>query len=656
MSGCVRAVFAVALGALGGSASAGGTSAPDSVLVTWNEAALEEVRRGRLGPPVVARALAIAHTCIYDAWVPYDPRAVATTAQITRRPTSEQNDANKATAVSYAAYRCLVNLFPAGAVRLEAVLRSLGHEPLNTTTDVTRPQGIGNVAAAAVIASRRNDGANQYGDLRPGAYADYTYYASSNSPMPFCLPALPGPCAINVSNPYVWQPLINDLGVTQAFIAPHWGNVRPFALSSGAQFDARPEVLAGPNYLQSPALYAADVEDILGYSRRLTPQQKLIVEYWADGPASELPPGHWSLFAQYVSRRDRNSIDQDVKMFFAMQNASFDAGIVAWHMKRRFDGVRPITAIRYAKQGVRLMAWGGPGRPIEEIDGGKWSPYNPGSNLTPAFPGYVSGHSTFSAASAAVLRAFTGTDTFGYAVVVPANYGRVEPGVPAVPTTVRYPTLTAAVVEAGLSRLYAGIHYADDNTDGQLLGDLSAGEAWKKSYALFTGNLPAAIYSPGANVTCRNVMLGAQTYANVEVPSGARCVLLGTRLDGNLELRSGASVDVSNATIKGNLLGDKHRDVHVRGGSVDGAIQLKSGQAVSLGGTSAGTVQLTKNDGAISLSDLRVSGDIQIFGNDAGVTLHRNSAGGNLQCDGNDPSPRGAGNTASSKEGQCRRL
>ena len=97
--------------------------------------------------------------------------------------------------------------------------------------------------------------------------------------MPFCLPALPKPCLLNVANAYVWQPLINDRGVTQSFVAPHWNNVRPFALNSGAQFDARPEVVAGPYYLQSPARYAADVEDILACSRNLTALQKLIVEY-----------------------------------------------------------------------------------------------------------------------------------------------------------------------------------------------------------------------------------------------------------------------------------------------------------------------------------------------------------------------------------------
>ena len=190
-----------------------------------------------------------------------------------------------------------------------------------------------------------------------------------------------------------------------------------------------------------------------------------------------------------MSQRDGNSIDKDVKMYFAMHNASFDAGIAAWHLKRKYNGVRPITGIRYFKQGSTIFAWGGPGQPNQNIDGAKWTPYNPGSNLTPAFPGYVSGHSTFSAASAAVLRAFTGSDNFGFSTSIPAGFGRVEPNVPPAPTTLSYPTFASAVVEAGASRLYAGIHYSDDNTVGQTLGTAVGQQAWAKAQFLFDGGL-----------------------------------------------------------------------------------------------------------------------------------------------------------------------
>ena len=241
-----------ALAATAVSSAAGALPVNATVVVVWNKAALAEVRLARLSPPIVARALAVAHTCMYDAWAPYDSRAIASTASTPRRPLVEQNDTNKATAISFAAYRCLVNLFPAGTPRLDAVMRSLGHEPLDTTTSLATAQGIGNAAAAAVIAARRNDGANQYGDLHAGAYSDYTGYASLNSPMPFCLPSTLTTCPLNISNPYHWQPLTNNLGVTQVFAAAHWGNVYPFALSSGAQFDNLPEVNAGPKYLEGP--------------------------------------------------------------------------------------------------------------------------------------------------------------------------------------------------------------------------------------------------------------------------------------------------------------------------------------------------------------------------------------------------------------------
>lgn len=468
-----------------------------SIVTNWNQAALAEIRLAKLGPPIVARALAVAHTCMYDAWTAYDARAVgAVVGDSLRRPLNESTEANKAKAISFAAHRCLVNLFPAGALRLGAVMRAGGYDPADTSTNPATPQGIGNAAANAVIASRRHDGSNQYGDLNGdphgdphGAYADYTGYAPRNHPMPFCTPLIPGLCVPNIADPFHWQPLISNTGAVQKFVAPHWGQVTPFALGAAWQSDDRLVQVPLPQVLQGAARYLAGVEQVIAVSAALTPAQKLIIEYWADGPASELPPGHWGLFAQHVSLRDRHSIDQDVKMFFAMHNASFDAGIVAWYLKRKYDGVRPITAVRSLKRGQSIVAWGGPGKPAQTILGEKWMPYNPGSNLTPAFPGYVSGHAAFSAASAAVLGSFTGSDRFDYSTTLPAGFGRVEPAVPPVPTTLSYATFSAAALEAAMSRLYAGIHFADDNAVGLSVGAVVGKQAWDKAQFLIDGGL-----------------------------------------------------------------------------------------------------------------------------------------------------------------------
>src|SRR5262249_9462961 len=239
-------------------------------------------------------------------------------------------------------------------------------------------------------------------------------------PDPFIDPLLPWP---NVVDPNRWQPLVYNTHARQTFLAAHWERVKPFALTSADQFDDI-LIIPPPDYMKNAGQYQSDVNDMIQYSRSLDTTRKLIVEYWADGPSSELPPGHWGLFAQFVSDRDGHTIDQDVQMFFAMHNASFDAGIVAWHIKRKDTGVRPITAIRFTKQGQSILAWGGPGRPIEHIPGETWMPYNPGSNLTPPFPGYFSGHSVFSRSSATVLRLFTGSDLFGFSTDLGPCFGR----------------------------------------------------------------------------------------------------------------------------------------------------------------------------------------------------------------------------------------
>ncbi len=561
------------------------TCAEPTVVVAWNRAALQEVRLTRQGPPIAARALAIAHTCMYDAWAPYDALAIASSASaIPRRPGSESTDANKAKAVSYAAYRCLLNLYPAGAVRLEAQLRALGHDPLDGSTNLATAQGVGNAAAAAVIAARRNDGSNQYGDLAAGAYADYTGYAPVNGPMPYCLPAATDTCVTNATDPLRWQPLTSDTGTIQRAIAPHWERVKPFALTAASQFDSRPEAALGPRVQQSPALLQADMDEILSVASMLDPDKKLIIEYWADGPESELPPGHWGLFAQAVSARDHHSIDKDVKMFFAMHNASFDAGIVAWHLKRKYDGVRPITAVRRLLGGRQTFAWGGPGKPNQWIDAGTWTPYNPGSNLTPSFPGFVSGHATFSAASAAALRAFTGSDHFGFSTTLPANFGRVEPGIPSVPTTLSYATFTAAANEAAASRLLAGIHFSDDNSVGLVLGDLAGKQAWNRARYFFDGGLSVASTS-GASSNKASVL----SWQHKVETLGDRLLVVGVAAD---KTGNGTVKSVSYGDMQLTRLGSQ-----VSPGGQRAEIWYLIGPAA---GTATVSVRITKSTGLVA--------------------------------------------------------
>lgn len=437
--------------------------AADNAVIQWNNIALEAIRVGHPGPPMVARMLNVTHTCVFDAWAAFDHKASAVfSGKTLKQPKSFRTEANKRTAISYAAYRALVDLFPAQKATFDAAMVSQGYDPTYTATDATTPAGVGNAACAAVLAAKHVDGSNQLGDLNPGAYSDYTGYAPVNTPT-------------TIVDPNRWQPL--QVGATtQKFIAPFWGKVTPFALKSISQYAVKPPAAAGT------AAYQTQVDQVLAYSAKLTDKQKVIAEYWADGPSSELPPGHWNLFGQFVSKRDRHSLDRDVKMFFAVNNALLDASVWTWGIKRQYDYIRPVSAVHYLYASSNVTAWAGPGLGTQSIPGANWRPYQAASVVTPPFAEYVSGHSTFSAAAARVLKLFTGSDRFGHSVTQAAGTSRVEPGiVPAAPVTLSWATFTAAADEAGISRRFGGIHFIDGDLEGRRVGKLIGTAAFAKS-------------------------------------------------------------------------------------------------------------------------------------------------------------------------------
>jgi len=442
-------------------------AAEPNVAVRWNDTLLQAVRNTGFAPMFTARALGIVHTSMYDAWAAYDPVAVGTQFGGTlRRPESEQTLANKERATSYAAYRSLVDLFPTQVALFDALMAELGFDPADTSTDPTTPTGIGNITSAAVIAFRHGDGSNQLGDENGGPpYSDYTGYEPINTPD-------------QIIDPNRWQPLVNPNGTVQKFLAPHWGLVVPFALAEASQF--RPE--------QPPlfpfGIYRKDANQILKISAGLTDQEKSIATYWADGPATETPPGHWNLFAQFVSERDGHTLDQDVKMFFALGNALMDSSIAVWECKRFYDYVRPITAIHYLYAGKPVRAWAGPYLGTQLIPGETFKTYIG----TPPFAEYVSGHSTFSSASAEILKAVAGSDAFGASVTIAAGSSPVEPGaVPAQDVTLAWATFSDAADQAGMSRRFGGIHFEHGDLNGRALGRQIGALVWQKAGTYFDG-------------------------------------------------------------------------------------------------------------------------------------------------------------------------
>ncbi|HSJ43246.1 MAG TPA: vanadium-dependent haloperoxidase [Euzebyales bacterium] len=458
----------------------------DNAVLKWDEELLQTIRAnpGATGPTITSRAIGVLHTAMFDAWAPYDATAVGVHSRLGRRETAERTLANKQEAVSHAAHTVLVDLFPAAEADFVAQMTELGY----TVGADTGPAADGRAAAAGVLDYRHSDGSNQ-----SNGYTDTTGYTPANG-------------WDSVVDPWLWQPLCVPLpapdatscaGNVQRPLTPQWGEIDGFALGDpGAP--GQPMSLDDPAstlfYPPSPADPEGDTALALTDTANLTDTQKVKAEYWADGPESEFPPGHWAVLAQAVSRKRGHSLDDDVKLFFALGNAVMDAGVGAWHAKYKYDFARPITAIREQFAGQMVTSWLGPYNGYGKVPGEQWRPYQDPHVVTPPFPEYVSGHSTFSAAAHMVLAAFTGSDAFRAKVTIPAGSSLFEPrtataaGTPAKDVVLSWNTLTDAADEAGWSRRWGGIHFKGGDEHGRAFGKAIGYAVWQRAQTYLDGS------------------------------------------------------------------------------------------------------------------------------------------------------------------------
>jgi len=438
---------------------------------------------------MVARALAIVHTCIYDAWMTYDDRASNPEfGNWIKAPKSGRTESNKRAAISYAAYRAAVDLFPQDRRTIfdPFMIGSLGYDPTKVDSNPTTPAGVGNAACEIVLNARHQDGSNQLGNMSATKfpYADYTNYVPLNPQSN--VPVNP----ISIRAPNNFQPLYYpDEGIRilfpEPFLGAHWFRVISFAGPYEAE-QARVESLF-PVVRYASEQFSIQADELIDISAGLTDEQKMISEYWTDGPNSELPAGHWCLFAQFISERDHHTLDDDVKLFFVLTNATFDAGVAAWGAKRKFDSVRPVSAIPYLFAGKKISAWGGPGKGTAVMDGANWIPFQPTFFPSPPFPEYPSGHSAFSSAAATILEFWTHSGCFEYSVSFEPGSSRVEPGTPKSRVTLSWRTFRFAADQAGMSRRYGGLHFRSGDLAGRFLGRLVAEKVWQRALLYFGG-------------------------------------------------------------------------------------------------------------------------------------------------------------------------
>ena len=468
----------LATGALHRVAAAPASAFSPSLAYRWVdvtlEAAADEIERHAPRPTVSSRLIAMPIHAMYNAWAAYDRRAIGTIPEaFVRQPQTRDRRARQAKAMSYAMFHAHRFAFPQEIEIATRFMRELGYDPDHPAKNPGTPESVGRLAAEAIIADRRHDGANHLGDeigSNGEPFSDYTYYRPVNT-------------AGEITDPNYWQPIVFSNGkggtVTPDFLTPHWYRVKTYALSRPDQFRAPPPPRIGSDQLLK------ETKEVMDLNAGLTAEQKALVEFMRDGPRSTGQAGHWLVFAKLVSERDYQDVDQDTKMFFLVASCALDAFIASWETKRYYDSSRPWTLAHHYFKGKDIRGWGGPGKGTVSLKGEGWLPYSPATFITPPFPGYVSGHSTVSGACAEGLRLFTGRDEYGAKLLRHAGE-LTEPGYET-EATLELPTFTICAEMAGWSRVLGGYHINVDNVEGLRMGRRVAEVVWAKAQAQFAG-------------------------------------------------------------------------------------------------------------------------------------------------------------------------
>lgn len=578
--------------------------ADHSVARLWNEAVLAAIRSDFPAPTIHARNLYHSSAAMWDAWAAYD--STARGVFVDEQRTADDVAAEREEAMSFAAYRVLVERYlrspraEIAVTQLDDLMDDLCYDRSITTSQGDSPAAFGNRIAETVLEFGLTDGSNESG----GYVADYS---SVNPPLVVDRPGT------EMNDPNRWQPLElqvmeaqNGIALeetVQTFVGPNWGGVTSFALpdadADGLTVDPGP-----PPNLGDPATdgdFKSAVNEVIRYSATLDPSSdavidlspavrgnrelgsyesighpvnpvtgepyepnevtlgdygRVVAEYWADGPMSETPPGHWNSIANAAvddlarlgplqiagAGPEVDRLEYDVKLYLALNGAVHDAAIAAWGAKGHYDYVRPISMIRYMgglgqstdpdvasfdPQGlvledglveviteassaagqrhemlaehvgeIAVRAWRGEPDDIENDVGGvgwiravEWVPYQRSTFVTPAFAGYVSGHSAFSRAAADVLTEITGSAFFPGGMgewPVEVNGLEFEAG-PSQVVTLQWATYQDASDEAGVSRLYGGIHVRADDLEGRVIGARIGAAAWELAQTYYDG-------------------------------------------------------------------------------------------------------------------------------------------------------------------------
>lgn len=580
------------------------TNPTASMARRWDEQILNSIRRDNPRPPIHARNLYHLAAAMWDAWAAYDTTADG--VFYTDKHTATDLDAARDEAIAYAAYgivhgRYRPEIALGAAVSQDCYTKFmavLGYDPTDETTTGDSPRAVGNRIAKLILESQLDDGSNEANN-----FADTTGYTQINPPLVVEVPGVTvtDPSIwqhINLAEAETQNGIPVGAG-TQGYVGSNWDGVRPFGLPTRATpednyFDPGPyptidspemkdwvvqmittHAKLDPDWPEtidlSPGAHGNNTlgtNDGTGYAVNPVTGQpyvpnvvalgdyaRVLAELWADGPRSETPPGHWNAIANEATDHPLFTfefmgegeplprLEWDVKMYLTINGAVHDAAVVAWGIKRKSLGARPITIVRYMSQlgqssdpagpsynaggiplasgyieviteassaqgqrhehlrhfigQIAVLTWRGePGDRAKEVGstawmrGVEWMPYQRRTFVTPPFPGFVSGHSTFSRSAAEALALITGTPFFpgGFAeyVALKEAYLVFEDG-PSEDVALQWATYYDAADQAGQSRIWGGIHFEADDFPARILGSQIGESAFAKALSHFDG-------------------------------------------------------------------------------------------------------------------------------------------------------------------------
>jgi hypothetical protein len=412
------------------------------------------------GPTRASRAMAIVHIAIFEA-----VNAIAGGYQSYTGLPPAPTDTPMDTAIAQAAHDTLIALYPSQGASFDAQLAD----------DLSQGRGqhgraqahgirLGQRVARAILARRARDGSDH---AEPRVGIEF----------------------ITGDEPGQWRQ--DPISQLRLALGASWGGVTPFVLTSGDQFRVPP-----PPALESPE-YAAAFDEVqrFGGDGIVTPTERTAEQteigiYWAyDGtPSLCAPPRLYNQIAMHIADQQGTPVVERARLLALVHVAMADAGIAIWESKYAYEFWRPVTGIREADTGTGPTG-AGDGHPATTGDPtftplGAPASNLTGPNFTPPFPAYPSGHAGFGGALFQILRHFYGTDDIAFTFVSDEfngvtldNDGNVRPLLPR-----RFSSLSQAEDENGQSRIYLGIHWAFDKTEGIAQGRRVADDVFEHAF------------------------------------------------------------------------------------------------------------------------------------------------------------------------------